>query len=171
MSCDRTKLKTNREIMEGAPPENNYRLSFNHAPSVGASWQYLNYNVRKLGESLPHFTWKQSKKRVCTELIFVVWALTLSLPASKYSKISKEDNGELEEKREKKNNIWSPTPAVMWNLCVSPSGWPLSCKAPPYSEYAIWQIQNAFKRNHPADKLQRTKNISKRLCNLALLNQ
>lgn len=37
MSRDKTKLKLNREIIEGARPENHNRLSLNHALSVGAS--------------------------------------------------------------------------------------------------------------------------------------
>ena len=51
MSCDKTKLNRNRGIVKEAQPENNYRLSLNHARSVGATPQYLNYNVTKSGRA------------------------------------------------------------------------------------------------------------------------
>ena len=125
MSCDKRKLETNWEIIGGAHPENNYRLSLNHAPSVGASWQYLNYNVAEIGKEFASprgtdlFKWIHG---VCSALIRNVWALTLSLPCRQTpSSAQRTAIFRAQLKVLWESNVWAcASPAATWPLRYTP---------------------------------------------------
>ena len=113
------KKKKIEKIIEGAPPENNYRLSLIHALRVNESWQWLNYYVTKLGRTFA----QQAKRgvgqiysreyRALVELIFGVEAVTFQSPRA---------NTELSDSRRRRVQIYTePTTSAATDRClVSP---------------------------------------------------
>lgn len=118
MSSDKNKPdKKAKKIIEGAPPENNYRLSLIHALGVKESWQWLNYYVTKLRRTFA----QQAKRgvgqiysceyRALVELIFGVEALTFQFPRA---------NTELSDSRRRRAQIYTePNTSAATDHCLA----------------------------------------------------